>query len=55
MDGNLGHISSVVRRTTMVRSIKDFLLVSTAVWSHGPPKPPQTSITLIFVKNCKEI
>ena len=43
-----GHTCSLVRRTFVVRSVKDFSLVSLAVWikiwSDEPSKPPQTSM-----------
>ena len=42
---NQGHTCSLVRRTILVRSAKDYPLVSMAVWSDGPRKPPQTSMT----------
>ena len=37
---DLGHTCSLVRWTIMVRSVKDFLLVSMAVWSDGPKFDP---------------
>ena len=37
---NQGHTCSLVRQTSVVRSVKDFPLVSMAVWSDGPPTPP---------------